>query len=87
MAEHVHSQDALSLQNQTADPKPACNPATLGDVDVEFELLDVESEILDVANALAAKRNGISSSEYLLAPEKLSSLSADKQLHLLQKHL
>ena len=61
--------------------------ADLLDNDVEFQLLDVESEILCAANALAAKRNRGSFSDYLLAPEKLSSFSADKRLHLLQKHL
>ncbi len=59
MAKHMHSQHAQSAPNQTANPKPACNPAsgaaTLRNVDVEFELLDVGSEILCVANALAAK--------------------------------
>ena len=57
------------------------------DNDVEFELLDVESEILCAANALARKSKVGSLSDYLLAPEKLSSFSADKRLHLLQKHL
>ena len=61
--------------------------ADLLDNDVEFQLLDVESEILCAANALAAKRNRGSFSDYLLAPEKLSSFSADKRLCLLQKHL
>jgi hypothetical protein len=61
--------------------------ADLLDNDVEFELLDVESEILCAANTLAAKRNRGSFSDYLLAPERLSSFSADKRLHLLQKHL
>ncbi len=54
MAEQMHSQHAPSVPNQTADPKPACDPATLRNVDVKFELLDVGSEILDMANALAA---------------------------------
>jgi hypothetical protein len=87
MAEHMHSQHAPSVQNQTADPKPACVPATLGNVDVEFEILDLGSAILDVAKALAAKRNIGSCSECLLPPEILSSLSADKRLKLLQNHL
>ena len=83
----MHSQDAPSVPNPTADPKPACDSALLGNVDVEFELMDVEIEILDVANALAAKLNRRSFGDYLLAPEKLSLLSADKWLQLLQKHL
>jgi hypothetical protein len=87
MAEHMHSQDAPSVPNTTADPKPAFDPATLGNVDVEFQLMDVESEILDLANTLAAKRNRGSFSDYLLAPEKLSSFSADKRLQLMQNHL
>jgi hypothetical protein len=66
MAEHMHSQDAPSVPNTTADPKPACDSALLGNVDVEFKLMDVESEILDVANALAAKLNRGSFGDYLL---------------------
>ncbi len=76
----MRSQDAPSVQNQTADPKPACDPATLGNVDAEFELLDVTS-------SMAAKGNMGSFRDYVLPPERLSRLSPEKRLELLQKHL
>ena len=83
----MHSQHAPSVQNQTANPKPACDPATLENVNVEFYLVDIDSEILDVASALAAKGNMGSFRDYVLPPERLSRLSPEKRLELLQKHL